>query len=106
MRRQDAEGGTVLVKACRPRLGEFTQAATFFLGLSDRLVINIGNIADGTGRETAGLDNAPKEILHHEGAEVPDVGRPVFGRAAAIEPQGQTVQGLNWMNLTTEGVVE
>jgi hypothetical protein len=86
MRRQDVESGAVLMKTSGPFSSELVEASVFFLGLPDRFVIDVGNVSDVQGCHSTSLNDTAKDILHHKGAEVPNMRRAVDGGATAIEP--------------------
>lgn len=102
VRRKQTESAAILVKTIDPPVGDLTQTAAFSIGRSDGLVVHVREVADLQGLQSGDLERASEDILHDEGAEVPDMGRSVHGRSAAVEPEGLTVLGLDGSGLATE----
>jgi len=106
VRRQDGEGGAVLEKARRPCGGELGETAPLLPRSADRRVIDVSEVADMAGRDSAGLDDAAEDVLHHEGAENPDVGGTVDGGTTAVKAQRRAIHRANGEDLARQGVVE
>ena len=87
------------MKFCGPAGGELGKRLALFLGLADRLVIYVRDIADVANLETGRFDDAAKHVLHHEGSEIPDVSGTVHGRSAAVQPEGIRFQRGNGTKL-------
>ena len=72
--------------------GEVREGLSGLLGIPDRLVVHVGEVADVFRRCATQFDHATENILHDEGAEVSNVRRTVHRGAAAVEAQGLPVQ--------------
>ena len=59
-----------------------------------------------TGSQAGALGDSPKQILSDEGTEVSYVGGPVYGRAAAVEPEGLAILGEHLAFFPRQGVVQ
>ena len=67
--------------------GVFAQRHALGLGIADGFVVNIGEVAHVFGAQPAQLHYAAEDILHHESAEVADVGRGIHSGTATVEAQ-------------------
>jgi hypothetical protein len=106
MRRQQAEGIAIGMELLRPTTCEVLQRLSRRLRVADGLVIHVGDVPDMEGPRAAGLQRAAKDILQHEGAEVPDVGGAVHGGSTAVEPVGRAVEGAELLELAGQRVVK
>lgn len=87
MGRQAIKGGAVPVEQVRPACGEFRQGNAGFLRIPDGFVIHIRQIANVRGGNPPQLQDAAEDVLHHESAEIADVGRAVHRGAATVKAQ-------------------
>ena len=74
-----------------PTSGEFLEAFARCLGIADRFVIDISDVSNMKSLHVRRFQNSPKNILHHEGAEISNVCWAVNGRATAVETERFTV---------------
>jgi hypothetical protein len=76
-----------------PPSGEFLEAFASSLGIANRFVIDISDVSNMKSLHVSGFQNSPKNILHHEGAEIPNMCWAVNGRATAVETERFTING-------------
>ena len=70
-----------------PLGGVLIQGHTLCLRVADGLVIYVCKVAHVLRAQTAQLHHAAEDVLHHEGAEITDVGSGVHSGAATVEAQ-------------------
>ena len=92
VRRQQAEFFAIRVEFPGPTGGEIGERLAGFLGIPDRLVVHVGDVADVQRAGAAGFKRAAENVLKHEGAEIPDVRRTINGGATAIEAIGGAIE--------------
>ena len=106
VRRQQPERIAVGVELLRPEGREILQRLPRRLRVADRLVVDVGDVADMESPHPAGLQRAAEDVLEHEGPEVPDVRGTVNGGSAAVEPVGRAIQGAELLELAGQRVVK
>ena len=84
MRGQETEGLTVGVELIGPGLGESVQGLADCLGAADRLIVDVGDIADVLHLEARDLEGAAQDVLDGERPEITDMGRAIDRGTAAI----------------------
>ena len=84
MRGQKSESLAVGMKLIGPLLSEVAERLANCLGSADRLVVDVGDIADVLHLETRDLEGAAQDVLDGERAEIADMGRTIDRRTAAI----------------------
>ena len=106
VRRQQVQRGAVGVEFLRPALGEVGQRLPRLLGIADRFIIHVRDVAHVQRGRAGGLDHAAHHILRHEGAEVADVRRAIHRGAAAVKAQRLAIQRRGFAISAGQGVVE
>ena len=91
--RQAVKARAVGMKLRRPAGGEFAEGLPGLLGIADRLVIHVGDVAHVKTAQAAGFEGSPQHVLQHKRAEIADVCRPVDGRPAAVKAKRRPVEG-------------
>ena len=107
VRREAVERGAVGVELVGPLFGDLGQGAAFLARAADGLVVHVGEVADVLHLVLAELEfeEAAQEVVHHEGAEVADVGGRVDGRAAVVEAVDAVgLRGAQFLGFAGEGV--
>jgi len=92
VRRQAAQAFAVGVKLRAPAGGELGKGLAGLLRITNRLVVQIGDVADMQGAHAAGFQRPPHHILQHERAEIPDMRRPIDRRPAAVKTKRRPVK--------------
>ena len=106
MGRQAIKGGTVPVEQIRPACGEFRQRNASLLRIPDSFVIHIRQIADMRGGHPPQFQDAAEDVLHHESAEIADVGRAVHRGSATVKAQCFSIHGRNGLGRSGAGIVK
>ncbi len=106
VRSEKVQGLAILMKALGPPGREFAQGNAFRLRLTNRLVVNVGQVAGMVGLLAGSLEYAPKNILHDESPEISDVSRPVNSRPATVEPNSFSIHGKDLPVFPGQGIVE
>ena len=98
--------GAVPVEQVRPAGGEFRQGNAGLLRIPDSFVIHIRQIADMRGGNPPQFQDAAEDVLHHESAEIADVGRAVHRGAATVKAQCFSIHGRNGLGRSGAGIVK
>ena len=115
--RQDVDPGLVPMKAVGVELGDFLNGLALGQGGQNHLVAagfdqflahmpHVGDVLDLIDRHAAGFQRPPNPVGHHIGAEVADMGVAIDRGAAGIHPGLARLQGADFLNLLTEGIVK
>ena len=94
VRRQAIQLFTILMKLRQPTSGKGLERLARGLGIADRLIVDVGNVANVVSLHSTHLQHATQDIVHHEGAEVSNVRRTIDRGSAAVEPKGLPINRL------------
>jgi hypothetical protein len=73
---------------------------------ADDLVIDVGDVANIGDAVATGLQPTIDDVERHHHARVPHVAQVVDGHAANVHAHMTSLDGLEWFQLTGEGVVD
>jgi len=89
---QKSESFGVFVEFFGPVIRDFLQRPTFLACLSDRFVVDIGQVSNMENFLAARFECAAKDILKDKTAEIADMCGTVNGRSAAIVAESFAVE--------------
>ena len=98
--------GAVPVEQSRRACGVFRQGNAGLLRIPDSFVIHIRQIADMRGGNPSQFQDAAEDVLHHESAEIADVGRAVHRGSATVKAQCFSIHGRNGLGRSGAGIVK
>jgi len=94
------------MKTIPPMVRKFFQRFPRRLGIADRFVIHVGEVAHMVGGHPRQFESTSKDILENKRPEIPDVCWSIDSGATAVKTEGFTVRRSEVSDLARHGVEE
>ena len=105
IRRQNAQRGEILVHLANHAVGEGFDAFAVFIGASNDLIVDIGNVAHVVQTIAAVAQVAGNHVERHEGAPMANMTEVVHRDTAHVHADFTSMDRFEFLFLSTQGVI-